>query len=159
VVPPDPVGPLGTLALATDPTGASFGLWQAGETTGAGVVNEPGGLTWEDLRSPDPDSARSFYSGVFGFVHAPVEGAPPQYQTFAAPQWPDRPLGGIGGLEVDGQAPHWLVTFGVVSAPAAVQAATHHGGVIATPAFDTPFGAMAGIADPDGAVFWVVEST
>jgi predicted enzyme related to lactoylglutathione lyase len=123
------------------------------------VVNEPGGLTWEDLRSPDPDAARRFYSSVFGFVHAPVDEAPAEYQTFALPQQADRPLGGMGGLEVDGQAPHWLVTFGVVSAEAAVQAATHHGGVIATPTFDTPFGAMAGIADPDGAVFWVVESS
>jgi predicted enzyme related to lactoylglutathione lyase len=44
---PGDVGPLGRMAIATDPTGAVFGVWQAGMHI-AGLVNEPCGLTWED---------------------------------------------------------------------------------------------------------------
>ena len=49
---------LGRMAILADPSGAVFGLWQAGTMIGASLVNEPGGLVWEDLRSTDPDAAR-----------------------------------------------------------------------------------------------------
>ncbi len=67
------VGPLGRMAILADPSGAAFGLWQAGTMIGASLVNEPGGLVWEDLRSSDPDGARSFYGALFGYDHDPVE--------------------------------------------------------------------------------------
>jgi uncharacterized protein len=158
VLSPHDVGPHGRMAAAADPTGAVFGVWQAGEHLGCGVVNEPGALTWEDLRSPDPDGARSFYTAVFGFSHQPVAGGPADYRTFAFPDQEDHPLGGIGGLEVPGQRPRWLVTFGVVDAAAAADAAHREGGAVTVPLLDTPFGRMAGLADATGALFWVVEN-
>ncbi|HXW31682.1 MAG TPA: VOC family protein, partial [Acidimicrobiales bacterium] len=47
------VGPMDVLAagrmvVAADPAGAVFGLWQPKEHRGAGVVNEPGALTWNE---------------------------------------------------------------------------------------------------------------
>src|SRR5919108_2174883 len=39
----------GRLAVARDPVGAQFGLWQAGTSIGAEVVNEPGALLRNDL--------------------------------------------------------------------------------------------------------------
>jgi uncharacterized protein len=97
VVPPDDVGDLGRLLIATDPTGAMFGVWQAGSHIGAGLVNEPGGLTWEDLRSPDPATAQGFYAAVFGHRMQPLEMAGPDYATFHLGE-EEAPLGGIGGL-------------------------------------------------------------
>ena len=81
---PDPprsgdVGSLGRIFIAADPTGAVFGVWQAGAQIGAAITNEPGGLSWEDLRSTDPDAARAFYGSVFGFDTKPLEMAPPDY--------------------------------------------------------------------------------
>ncbi len=94
---PGDVGGLGRMCIAADPTGAAFGVWQAGDHIGAGIVNEPGGLTWDDLRSPDPDTARAFYAAVFGHRMEPLPDAGPDYATFARPE-EKVPLGGIGGM-------------------------------------------------------------
>jgi hypothetical protein len=158
LVPAGDVGPLGRMFIAADPTGAAFGVWQAGTHIGAGVVNQPGGLSWEDLRSPDPDAARAFYSAVFGYNTQPLPDAGPDYQMFSLPN-EQAPLGGMGGLMGTDGPPQWIVYFGVAETSAAVQAAEQAGGSVLTPAFDSPYGTMASLADPAGATFWIVEST
>jgi predicted enzyme related to lactoylglutathione lyase len=158
VLEPGDVGPLGRMLIALDPTGAVFGVWQAGDHIGAGVVNEPGGLTWEDLRSPDPATATAFYTAVFGYHVEPLAEAGPDYGLFHLPG-DEAPLGGMGGMmgAPDGTPPHWAVYFGVADADAAVAAAADTGTVMAPP-FDTPYGRMAGVSDPFGAVFWVAQT-
>jgi uncharacterized protein len=158
VLAPGDVGELGRMCLANDPTGAAFGVWQAGTHIGAGVANQPGGLTWEDLRSPDPDAARAFYSALFGYRTEPIPDGPPDYTTFAL-AGEDAPLGGIGGMMgTDGQPPHWIVYFGVAGAEAAAAAAERAGGSVLLRDDESPYGRMAGLADPGGAVFWVIET-
>lgn len=157
LLPPGDVGPLGRLVIATDPSGAVFGVWQAGTHIGAEVVNEPGGLTWEDLRSADPDRARAFYTGIFGFRTDTLEMAGPDYTTFAASDG-ESPLGGMGGTMGDNsRGSHWLVYFGVDDASRAAEAALRGGGAVVQEVFESPFGRMAGLTDPEGALFWVVE--
>lgn len=158
LLPPGDVGPMGRMLVAADPSGAPFGVWQAGTHIGAGVVNEPGGLTWEDLRSTDPGAARAFYAGVFGYRTEPLPDAGPDYATFALPE-EENPLGGMGGMMgADDQPAHWLVYFGVADAAAAVSAAERSGGSVLMRDFDTPYGRMAGLADPAGALLWVVQT-
>lgn len=158
LVPPGDVGPNGRMVIASDPTGAVFGVWQAGVMIGASAVNEPGGITWEDLRSPDPDSARTFYGAVFGHRFDAVPGAPDDYTTFT-PSGQENPVGGMSGMMGAGSAPaHWLVYFGVADIAASVAAAGQAGGAVVSDGIETPWGKMAGITDPDGALFWVVET-
>ncbi len=157
ILEPGDVGPLGRMLIAADPSGAAFGVWQAGEHIGAGVVNEPGGITWEDLRSTDPDAARDFYKAVFGYRTDALPDAGPDYTTFHLGH-EEAPLGGMGGMMgMDGPS-FWLVYFGVADVDTAVTAAAAGGKVLAAP-LDTPYGRMAGLTDPDGGVFWVVETT
>ncbi len=147
---------LGRTTVATDPTGATFGLWQAGTFVGGQVVGEAGGLAWEDLRSTDPAAAQAFYGALFGYGFSPVDMAGPDYATFG-PEGDPAPYGGIGGL-MGGDGPsHWLVYFAVDSADDACAAVTAHGGTVQAPPFDTPFGRMAAVVDPAGAPFWVYE--
>ena len=156
---PMDVGPLGRMAIVADPPGAAFGLWQAGTMIGASLVNEPGGLVWEDLRSTDPDAARSFYSALFGYEYDALDMAGPDYATFRLPT-ETHVLGGMGGLMglPDGTASHWLVYFQVADADAATAAAERAGGTVVSPPVDTPFGRMACLADPDGATFMVMTT-
>jgi uncharacterized protein len=154
---PGDVGPIGRMCIATDPTGAPFGVWQAGEHIGAGLVNEPGGLTWEDLHTTDPDSARTFFAGLFGFRYEEIPGAEGYRIMFR--QGEDFPLGGIGGLVGDEGPPHWIVYFGVADSDAAAAAADGAGGSVLMPPYDTPYGRMAALADPAGATFMVVQDT
>lgn len=158
LLPPHDVGGLGRMFIAADPTGARFGVWQAGTHAGAGLVNEPGALTWEDLRSPDPEAARAFYSGVFGYRTEPLADGGPDYYLFALPD-NDIPLGGMGGMvNVKGPA-QWLVYFAVTDAEAAVAAAEQAGGHVLTLDFDSLYGRIAGLTDPDGAEFYILQST
>jgi predicted enzyme related to lactoylglutathione lyase len=158
LLPPGDVGPLGRMLLAADPSGAAFGVWQAGTHIGAGIVNEPGGLTWEDLRSPDPDACRAFYQGMFGYRYQAEAGAGGDYTTFSLPG-EDTVLGGIGGMMgAEDRPAHWVVYFAVADASAAVAAAGSARGSVLVPELDTPYGRMAGLTDPEGAVFWVVET-
>ena len=156
--PPGDVGPLGRMFIAADPSGAAFGVWQAGSHIGAGIVNEPGALTWDDLRSPQPDAAREFYTALFGYRTEPLPEAGADYTTFALPG-EQNPLGGMGAMMgADDLAAHWIVYFGVADTAAAVAAAEGGGGSVLMRDFDTPYGPMAGLADPAGAVFWVIQT-
>ena len=158
VLAPGQVGAMGSLLVGLDPTGAPFGVWEAGEHIGAGIANEPGGLVWEDLRSPDPDRAASFYSGVFGWDTRPMPEGGSDYRLFSL-GGSDIPLGGMGGMAGhDDVPPHWLVYFAVADFDAATAAAVHGGGRVLGRQVDTPYGPMAALADPAGAVFWVIQS-
>jgi predicted enzyme related to lactoylglutathione lyase len=142
----------GRMTIGVDPTGAAFGVWQAGGTIGAEVYNEPGSLTWTDARLTDPDTARTFYTAVFGYHYEPMPGAPADYTTF---HLGEAPLGGMGGMmdPAAGLPSHWVAYFSVAETDAAVAAATVGGGTLQMGPMDTPFGSMAFLVDPDGAVF------
>jgi uncharacterized protein len=159
LVPPGDVGPMGRMLIAADPSGAVFGVWQRGDHIGAGVVNEPGGLIWEDLRSTDPTAVTAFYTAVFGWATAPLEMAGPDYALFSRPG-EEAPMGGMGGMmgAPEETPSHWLVYFAVSDAEAAVAAAEETGGGVLAPPFDTPFGRMAALQDPAGAVFWITRT-
>lgn len=142
----------GRMTIALDPSGAAFGVWQAAGTIGAEIYNEPGGLTWEDARLTDPDAARAFYTAVFGYSYQNLDGAPEDYTTF---HLADPPLGGIGGMigAPTGTTSHWVAYFSVANVDATAAAATAGGGALLADPWDTPFGRMAFLTDPDGAVF------
>ena len=158
LMPPDDVGALGRRCLAADPSGAGFGVWQAGSHIGAGVANEPGAFTWDDLRSTDPGAAHAFYSALFGFRVEPLPAAGPDYALYSLPG-EQAPLGGMGGLmgAPDGTPSHWLVYFAVPDAAAAVAATEAGGGTVLMPAMTTPYGTTAVLTDPAGAVFVVIQ--
>ena len=44
----------GRMTVAQDPTGATFGVWQAKEHIGAQLANEHGTLLWNQCHTPDP---------------------------------------------------------------------------------------------------------
>ena len=58
---------LGHMAVFADPSGAAFGIWQPGTFLGAGLVNEPGALSWNELNTRDLAGAKAFYGAVFGW--------------------------------------------------------------------------------------------
>lgn len=145
----------GRMAVCADPTGCAFGLWQAAGQIGAEIHSEPGSLVWEDGRVTDVPAARAFYAAVFGFGYDEVPGmALAEYASFGPAE---RPWGGLGGMmgAPAGTPGHWLVYFGVADVDDAVAAAGQRGGSVLSPAIDTPFGRMAILADPFGAVFAV----
>ena len=147
----------GRMCVGLDPQGAAFGVWQSAGSIGAEIYNEPGSLVWNEAGVADPDAARQFYAAVFGYSYQPVEGDSQAYTTFHRD---GDPLGGIGGLDSmpSGTPPHWLAYFMVTDADAAAAAAVERGATVPNGTFDTPYGRMAVITDPQGATFGIVGS-
>ncbi len=149
----------GRMAIAIDPTGAVFGLWQAGMHLGAAVVNEPGAVCWNELGTRDLDAARRFYSAVFGYEWEDVDTGPegPPYATFAVD---GRPVGGAYRIPDQAPAelpPYWMVDFAVTDADATVARAQELGARVTMPATDTPYGRFASLIDPQGGAFSVIR--
>ncbi|MGQ0574433.1 MAG: VOC family protein [Pseudonocardia sp.] len=146
----------GRMLIAQDTSGAVFGVWQAAGMNGIAVYNEPGGLVWEDARLTDPDAGRAFYAAVFGYHYGEVEGAPGDYTTFDTG---GEALGGMGAMmgAPEGTPSHWLPYFAVADTDAAVATTTAQGGRALMEPQDTPWGRMAALVDPQGAVFMVMS--
>ncbi|MFJ9411161.1 VOC family protein [Streptomyces sp. NPDC101393] len=150
---------LGRLSVASDPTGAVFGLWQAKDFPGAGIVNEPGAIIWNELDTSDTDAASSFYSTALGITAAPMEGGGGYY----ALNVDGRTVGGMQALSnIDGlptgTPSHWLPYFAVDDTDSTVDALIRAGGNVLKPPFDMMAGRMAVVQDPQGAVFAVINA-
>jgi uncharacterized protein len=152
----------GRMAVIGDPTGAMLGVWQAGSSIGATLVNDPGCLTSTELATNDVARAQGFYADLFGWSFEAMDtgGAPPY--------WLIRHSGAVRGLNggmrelapeqtAAGIPPHWMPYFTVESTDATVSAATDAGGGVLAPAFDIPAGRIAVLHDPQGAAFGVFE--
>lgn len=144
----------GRMAIAADPAGAVFGLWQGKAHRGSGLANEHGSFTWNELTTPDTAAAREFYSTVFGYAYEPVEGM--DYHVF---QVGGRGVGGFMG-PMEGMPelpPHWSVYFEVDDTDAAVAAVRDNGGELIVGPQDTPYGRMAVVRDNGGATFDLIH--
>jgi uncharacterized protein len=159
VMAPMTVADQGRMVIAQDPPGAYFGLWQADQMIGMSVYNEPGAVVWNEQMSRDPDRAREFYAAVFGYTFEPVEGGD-AYWTFTTAS--GRQAGGLGALRQgvpDDVPAHWMTYFAVASADDTVAKVDAAGGTVAQAPFDTPFGRMAAIVDPHGAMFMIGDDS
>jgi uncharacterized protein len=148
---------LGRMAVFADPTGAAFGVWQPGTFAGAGIVNEPGALAWNELTTRDVAAAKEFYGAVFGwtFEDMQMEGM----GTYTSIQLGGAPIGGlvdIGGRAPDEQPASWLVYFAVEDTDASLRKLDELGGSKAFGPIDIAAGRLAVVSDPAGAVFAVI---
>lgn len=154
--PPMQVMDAGRMAVIADPAGAVFAMWEAGNHKGAGIVNEPVSLTWNELTVPDVSAVADFYSSVFGWrAVTDTERAGPAYTTFF--KGDDYMCGAMDIQKEWGEVPpHWLVYFAVADVDAIVAEAGVLGGKVVVPPMDIPPGRFAQIADPQGAMCAVI---
>ncbi|MFH8490369.1 VOC family protein [Streptomyces longisporoflavus] len=144
--------------IAEDSVGARFGLWEARPHIGCRLVNEPGSLVRNDLMTPDPEQARTFYSTVFDYTLDLNDVMPDADFTFL--RRPDgHEIGGIFGVSEDPtptlSPSAWATTFEVADTDAVAAQATASGGTSTTPE-DIPYGRIATITDPAGNEFSVI---
>lgn len=149
---------LGKMAVFADPSGAVFGIWQPGTFHGAGLVNEPGALAWNELNTRDLEGAKSFYGAVFGWGFETNDmGGMGKYTTITQG---GNPVGGIldmGERQVPAEIPpHWLVYFAVEEADATIEQAKERGGNLMMGPVDIPVGRFGILTDPHGAAFAVI---
>jgi len=171
----------GRMGIFSDPSGAVFSVWQAKETIGAQLVNEPGTWNFSDLNTRDVDRATGFYGDVFGWVAESVEGGGMSFSFLRLPGYGDflvekvnpdlragqADAGAPAGFEdvvaglvpmtsdrfPDEVPPHWSVTFAVDDADASAARAEDLGGTILVPPMDAGPTRIAVVRDPQGATF------
>jgi predicted enzyme related to lactoylglutathione lyase len=140
----------GRMAVIQDPQGAWFMVWEPRRHIGAGLVNAPGGLVWNELASNDLDGSTAFYSGLFGWSIAQFPGSE---QVYLAIRNGEANNGGIREAMPPGVPPHWLVYFGVDDLGAAMERVRGLGGSVHAGPIDIQMAKIAIVADPQGATF------
>ncbi|MBV2357426.1 VOC family protein [Streptomyces sp. J2-1] len=157
------VGPLdaaeaGRMAIASDPAGAVFGIWQGSAHFGASIGGVPGTPAWNELLTFETASVAKFYEAVFGYEEEPALAAGPDHVTLRVADRPVAVVHGVGrGLRRDG-GPHWLTYFEVADADATVRQVAALGGRVVDGVHDDEHGRIATVADPEGAVFSVIQN-
>jgi uncharacterized protein len=153
--PPMSVGEFGSMATCEDPGGAAFSFWQAGQHIGSQVTDEPGATTWHELYASSAKQARDFYAALLGVTADPMPGDLEYYVLTHG----EKQLAGI--MQIDPAwgkfHPQWITYFQVANADETAAVVIRHGGQVMGPVDDTPFGRIAALRDPSGAVFKVLQ--
>lgn len=159
-MPPNTLEGVGRMAMVSDPQGAHFYLMRGASDEESKVFRmmEPGHVAWNELATPDPDAAWSFYSELLGWAETEVMDMPElgPYRMFALD---DGPIGGMFKPPGDAQGvpPSWLYYVYVRDIDASARAVTAGGGEILTGPDEIPGGDYTVIArDPQGAAFGLV---
>ncbi|HEY2833071.1 MAG TPA: VOC family protein [Sporichthyaceae bacterium] len=149
----------GVMAVAADPTGANFRIWQPLAHVGAGLVNEANTYGWNELITRDIDGAKKFYSDVFGWGYDGMDMGSGEYWVVQGGE-----SGGLAGLmarppAMPAEAPDsWFVYFLVDDIDAIVQRAARTGGqALFGPQSMPGVGIIATVGHPVGGVFALMQ--
>jgi predicted enzyme related to lactoylglutathione lyase len=156
--------PAGRIAVAADPTGASFAIWTPGERRGAQLVNEPSAWSMSALSTPDRDAAAAFYERVFGWTLDTFQVGDMEVGLFRLPGYvggePEQPVPRdlVATAAPPGGETGWNVDFWIADVDRAVAAAEQHCGSVVSPVAENipPF-RQAVLADPNGVPFSVSQ--
>ncbi|GAA4856280.1 VOC family protein [Kitasatospora terrestris] len=154
---PMQVGDFGTMALAQDPGGVLFGVWQAGSHEGFEKRTEHGGYAWAEVFTREPGKADGFFPAVFPYSVQQMDDDNVDYRVLG--------LGGepvLGRMEMTAEIPAEVpsyvnVFFGVDDCDAAVARAVEAGGKLVFGPMTMPFGRFASLVDPQGAAFSIID--
>lgn len=157
IAPPFDVMDAGRMAVVQDPANAAFAIWEAKDHPGAGVVREPGALSWNELSTNDTATARDFYTSLFGWSAETSDMGGRDYTVFSAG---DNQVAGMMEIapEMGPMPPSWGIYVDVEDPDATASKATELGANVFVPPTDFPGGRFALIADPQGAAFGVVKT-
>jgi uncharacterized protein len=121
---------------------------------GERTEHAPGTFSWTDLSTPDPDGAKAFYVGLFGWEAQ--DNAIPEGGVYTMLRKDGLDVAALSAARQEGVPPFWNVYVTVQDADAAAARATQLGGTALAEPFDVmEAGRMAVLADPQGAVFSV----
>ncbi|MCG2622479.1 VOC family protein [Arthrobacter sp. I2-34] len=148
----------GKMAMLGDAGGAAVGVWQFGGHTGFQVAAEPGSPAWHELFTRDYPATVKFYQDVFGWDTSVMGDTDDfRYTTLGANENAKAGIMDAGAFLPEGVPAHWRAYFAVEDADAAIVKAQALGGKVVQPAEDTPFGRVATLTDPTGAMFLIVQ--
>lgn len=153
LTPPIEVSEIGLMAVARDPQGAVFCLWQEPSTTAASTITETrlNRICWNDLLTSDPSAAAAFYGDLFGWTAVPRTDGDGEAVDFLLNGLPVAGMQRIRPAD-DGVTRGWVVAIAVADIDFSLRRAVRLGGrVIAKPVDRIGLGRIAFLGDPDTA--------
>jgi len=158
IEPPADLPGAGRMARIADPLGAELCLFRKATDDPADVDEvRPGGWMWNELHTPDPPGAVSFYEKVIGYSSRALDMGPAGTYYILSHGGVDR--AGVTAHLAPGIAPHWLPYVEVDDADATVAQARKLGAKIPMAPEDIPgIGRFGIIEDPTGGVIAVMKS-
>ena len=157
-MPPMDVPEQGHMAIFGDASGAAVGVWQPREMRGYELVAEPGAAAWHELHTKDYDAAVKFYQNVFGWETDVMSDTPDfRYTTLGAGRF--RQGGHHGRLRLP--AGRGSVQLAGLLQRGGRRRLDREGSCPRAPRCidgpeDSPFGRLATLADPTGAIFKII---
>lgn len=159
IVEPGDAGPAGRFAMVLDPTKAPIGLWKGGDTEGYEFSGNPGTPVWFELMTQDFDASSEFYTEVFDFnpvsMSTPMDDTSFRYSTNGPEAEASSGMCDASGFIPAEVGSFWRVYFCVESCDPAVERVQELGGKLLDGPEDSPFGRLATVADPAGAMFQI----
>jgi uncharacterized protein len=126
----------------------------------ASTEHHPGKVIWADLVTPDIAGAKHFYGQLFGWTFNDVHTGASDYSVALLD---GNPVGGLFQRAVrpgEQRQPAWLTFISVRDVAAAGRNIVAHGGKMLAPTRSYPDrGQQAVFADPQGAIFAVLQSS
>ncbi|MFE4667402.1 VOC family protein [Streptomyces sp. NPDC056716] len=157
---PMQIGDFGSMCIASDPGGVVFGVWQPGTHAGfEAPVEQPGAYCWAEIFTRTPEKSDTFFPAVFPFTSQQMEDAQMDFRLYNTTEGT-----ALGRMKMTDDFPPEVppfinVYFNVANCDEAVATATKLGAVVRYGPMDSPFGRFAGLGDPQGAHFSVIDTT
>ena len=147
----------GRMVTLQGPDEAVVSLWQPRNHIGAGLVNTPGALCWNELYTKDPEVSKAFYGALLGWSFM----AHPDTPGYSMIQNKGRMNGGVFTMDDEMSAvmpPMWMPYFSVADIEAAAERVVELGGSVfigPQPAGDV--GTFILFTDPQGAHCYLIQ--
>ncbi len=146
---------IGRVAIAADPTGASFALYQpSGSAPGHSGRGGVGEFSWCELSTSDPEAAWAFYSELLGWKKTDAMDMGPMgtYQMYSGPS--GGTIGGMMRRPPEMPVSAWGFYVSVSNMDGAIETAIGRGAKLLHGPADVPGGdVIANLIDPQGAFF------
>ena len=157
---PAPIPHRGTILHAIDACGAPVVFWEV-PPDWEFATGTPNTFSGVDLNTHDGVAADHFYTKLFNYSsHQIGDGDSLDYAEWMIEHTPVLYRYVMGAEYGQDTPPHWLVYFDIDplrGTDAVAGEAIMLGGTVVLQPYDTPFGRMAILADPEGSVFAVID--
>jgi predicted enzyme related to lactoylglutathione lyase len=113
-------------------------------------------MCWWEVNTRDAARASKFYGSVFGLEPRRLEDEKIEYYTL---NHAEGPAAGVMQMTAEwgDLPPHWMIYIGSADSDATCAKATSMGGAVKVPPFDTPYGRISVLVDPQGVPFSIVR--
>ena len=150
------MGDMGTYAIAKDPLGGVFALWQPAKAEASEYRGVAGTFCWNELYTDSPEKSVAFYEAIGGFKDVPMEMGP--MGTYHVLNSAEKGRAGIMKSPMAGIPQHWMPYVQVANTDETLEKAKKLGADVKVPATTAPnVGRFAVFLDPQGASIGILQ--